>query len=333
MPTGVALPPISVILPTFNGSRYIRSALDSLVASGAPQLECIVVDDGSTDDTLRIATSYSHLLTIRIATGPRAGNWVLATNLGVEMASSEFVTMLHQDDVWLPGRPAVLASLLERARDAALHLHGAVFLSSDGHQLGRWTPPLPGPSGLMPGRSFVERLLVQNFVCIAAPVFRREQYLALGGMDPELWYTADWDLWLRLASTGPVAYDARPLVGFRVHGQSQTATRSMDLDGFRHQLEAVFERHWRAWAPGAGTPAGAVARAARASIELNVALAAASHRSRPVPRPLVKRLAALGPSGARRLARDARLFQRVAPRIRTFRGDRRAARVRSGPCD
>ena len=85
----------------------------------------------------------------------------------------------------------------------------------------------------------VERLLVQNFIAIPAPLFRRDQALSVGGLDARLWYAADWDFWLKLAAMGPTVYSPRPLAGFRIHSQSQTITRAGQMDEVR---QAAAER-------------------------------------------------------------------------------------------
>lgn len=327
-------PWLSVVIPTFNGALFIRQALRPVTAANDEGIECIVVDDGSTDGTRDIVDSYHDTLRLRVEEGPRIGNWAASTNAGVKVAEGDHVTFLHQDDEWIPGRVEVLKSLLRDVPDAALHLHAAKFLSATGRCLGDWTLPFPDHGGITTGRAFIERLLVQNFLCIGAPLFRRQDFLSLGGLDEELWYTADWDLWLRLASLGDVAYDSRPLIGFRVHGNSQTSTRSTDLAEFRRQLETVFEPHFSAWASSAAKGvADSVRRASRASIELNVAMAALSHRSLPPLRPVAAAMASVGLGGARRVARDSRLHQRVGARLRDL-GNREdsGSRLRSSSC-
>lgn len=327
-------PWVSVVIPTFNGARFIRRALSPLVAANDDGLECIVVDDGSTDDTRRIVDSYREALRLRVEEGPRLGNWVASTNTGVKAAEGEYVTFLHQDDEWLPSRLNVLRRLVRAAPQAALYVHAATFLSASGRAIGRWSLPLPVSRRLVSGDAFVERLLIQNFLCVGAPLFRRSDLVSTGGLDEELWYTADWDLWLRLALMGDVAYDARPLVGFRIHGQSQTATRSADLRAFRWQLEEVFERHFPAWAcSNTDAVASAVERASRASIELNVTMAALSHRKVPPMRSVAGAVASLGIGASRRLLRDSRLYQRLVARLiaMTILDDGRSV-VRSPSC-
>ena len=150
---------------------------------------------------------------------------------------------------------------------------------------------------------------MQNFIAIPAPVFEREAALRAGGMDESLWYTADWDFWLRLAREGTIRYLDAPLAGFRVHPASQTMVRT-DAADRRRQLEAVLERHARALPH-------AVQRAARLSVEVNLALAAKRGAVRWSA--LLGALARLGPAGFRRYLRDSRIVERVAARLRLRR--------------
>ena len=88
----------------------------------------------------------------------------------------------------------------------------------------------------MSQRVVVERLLVQNFISMPAPLFSREAALRVGGLDEDLWYTADWDFWLKLAATGKTIYvpgPFRPSAFILTRRQSQ---RSDQTDDFRRQL-------------------------------------------------------------------------------------------------
>jgi hypothetical protein len=135
-------------------------------------------------------------------------------------------------------------------------------------------------------------------------------------LDSDLWYTADWDFWLKLASAGSTVYLARPLCGFRVHDQSQTARRSRSLADFRHQLTETTRRHLARWEPRSEEVRQSVVRANHAAVELNVALAAKYHGQSADWGALAQTFAALGPTDWRRLIRDSRIWQRVSARVR-----------------
>jgi hypothetical protein len=155
--------------------------------------------------------------------------------------------------------------------------------------------------------------LVQNFISVPAPVFARTAWLKCGGMDDALWYTADWDIWAKLARVGPVVYHEQVTTAFRVHSSSLTVTGSRDRAGFAAQMNKVLERHLPALPEDRRCQ---VERTARASIEINVSLADASAGNVSSLSRAAWKLASLGPSGTRRYLRDSRLGERVLSRLR-----------------
>ncbi len=303
---------LSVVMPTYNGERFIAAALESVRAQAVDGLELVVVDDGSSDGTLDIVRDFAKLLPIRLITPGRIGNWVAVSDLGLRQATGDWACLLHQDDLWLPGRIARLRQEMERA-EGALVLHNAMFVGPQGERLGPWTCPLP--EGLVPPELFIERLLVQNFIAIPSPVFRRSAALASGGLDRTLWYSADWDLWLRLGALGPVRFVAETLSAFRIHPASQTMAHRAGPGEWQQQLLRVFDWHFPRWNATAERRAK-VQHAAMASLAINAALAAASRgEGLRWTGPLLKFLA-LGPSGWRRYLRDSRFAERIGPRLK-----------------
>ncbi len=307
-------PWLSVLLPTFNGEAHLRRALDSIAAEADSGVEVVAIDDGSSDGTCDILQAYQGTLNLSVERRP-VGNWVSNTNLALDRATGDLACFLHQDDCWLPGRLETVRQQFSDTPSAGLLLHACRFAGPDGRATGTWRCPLPARCPVRPAAT-TERLLVQNFVGMPGAVFRRGLALGCGGLDESLWYTADWDFWLKLAAIADTVYLPQPLAMFRLHPASQTATRSRSLDEFRRQMSAVQKRHGSSWpAPDAATRAS-VERTARAAIEVNVALAALYHR---VPVETGRLLAALGvlrPSDWWRLARDSRLHERAVARLR-----------------
>lgn len=310
-------PFLSVVMPTYNGERFIAAALES-VRGQHEGIELVIVDDGSSDRTLDIVRDFAKVLPIRLLTPGRIGNWVAISNIGLREATGDWACFLHQDDLWLPGRIARLRGEMENT-DGALVLHNAMFVGPDGQKLGPWTCPFP--EGDVPPDRFIERLLVQNFIAIPSPVFRRSAAIrsgGLGGLDEALWFSADWDLWLRLGALGPVRFIAETLSAFRVHPESQTVARELLPNEWEQQLTTVLARHLRNW-PVTGKLRASVEQVAMASIAVNSALSAAS-RGEPVkPSEVLLELLALGPSGWHRYLRDSRIVQRVRSRLKVQR--------------
>jgi hypothetical protein len=138
-------------------------------------------------------------------------------------------------------------------------------------RLGLWRCPLPNIQQPLNSETVMERLLVQNFISMPAPIFKRDGAISVGGMDESLWYTADWDFWLKLAAIGPILYVSSPLSCFRVHFSSQSMKSSAKAD-FRSQLETVLQRHLSGWEERCPSRQE-IGKVARFSVELNVALA------------------------------------------------------------
>jgi Glycosyl transferase family 2 len=317
----MSTPWLSVVMPTYNGGAFLAEALESIRAQqGGGEFEVIAVDDGSEDGTVAALQAYSSRLPLRIVCRPRGGNWVANTNHGLAIARGEYACLLHQDDLWMEGRLRSLRAALDAAPDVTLVVHPSWFLDARGARLGRWRCPLP--SGRVDPALVLERLIVQNFLAVPAPVFHRGLAVQAGRLDESLWYTADWDLWLKLSAGGTVLHHPEPLAAFRIHAASQTARRSARGEDLRLQLETVLRRHLPAAAQGDRR----LESVARFSLELNLALAGALHH-RPVPwGRLGADFLALGPSGWRRYLRDSRIAERVGARLR-LRGERDGARA------
>jgi glycosyltransferase involved in cell wall biosynthesis len=303
-----ATPWLSVVMPTYNGAAYLTDALGSISAQATEGVEVVAVDDGSTDDTVAILESYAAKLPVAVIREQHGGNWVATTNKGLGLARGRFVSFLHQDDMWMPGRLDAIRRELRRDGESGLILHSSWFIDERGKRLGRLRCPLPKDRTLPP--AFVlERLLVQNFISIPSAVFPRELALEVGGLDEDLWYTADWDFWLRLAARTSTRYIARPLSAYRLHPEAQTSTRSVNSVEFRHQHEAVLARHL-------DPTNDRIKGAARLSIDMNVTLAAAAHGQRPQYSGLVRGFLALGPVGWWRYLHYSRVVERAQARIR-----------------
>lgn len=305
-------PFLSVVMPLHNGAEWLAATFDSLASEHAGDIEVIAIDSSASEDTASIVERYAARLPLKLIRRPDVMPWQTKTNMGVELAAAEHICMLHQDDLWLPGRVETIHHWIANAPQAALHLAPTLIVDRNGRKVGRWTCPLPKERLL--AREFVlERLLVQNFVSVPAPVFRRDAWLECRGMDEQLWYTPDWDIWVKLSSAGPVIYHEEVTTAFRVHGGSLTVTGSRDAREFREQMQIVLDRHLdQLSANGRHT----IERIARASIDVNASLAAASGGSLRALVDAAAGLLALGPVAMARYLRDSRLYERVVARVR-----------------
>ncbi len=312
-------PWLSVVMPTYNGQSFLAMALASIRAQNDRGIEIVAVDDGSTDNTLLLLREFARSFPLRIIQRQHAGNWVTNTNVGLREIQSEFACFLHQDDAWLPGRLDALRVAVNESSDIRFWIHACRFIDPKGRTLGKWTCPLPDSESGIAATTVLERLLVQNWIGIPAPLFRREDALAVGGLDESLWYTADWDFWLKLAALGRTRYWPRPLACFRIHPFSQTVTRGRAPGAIQQQCRLVQERHFPLWnsSPCRKRLVRAVGELATS---LNGNFAERLSGSRLPWRGLLSKFWRLGPEGWWRFGRDSRLMERLRARIRAGLG-------------
>lgn len=308
-------PWLTVIMPVYRGERWIEAALTSLADQADDGIELLIIDSSPDAATAQIARRFTDRLSMQIQEHSPLQSWQSKTNHAVTVAKADHICWLHQDDLWLPGRAAAIRNWITQAPEAALHLATSAIIDGSGRQLGLWRCPFKGDGEIEPAL-FVERLLVQNFIAAPAPVYRKDAWLACGGLDEDLWYTGDWDVWLKLAAQGPVHHHAQVTTAFRIHASSLTVTGSRNIDDFERQMRVVLDRHLPRLAAADSSTAARVERASTASIKVNCALAAAWAGGWGGVLAAANRLLALGPADLLRYMRDSRIVDRLVPRLR-----------------
>ncbi len=308
-------PWLSVIVPSHNGERWLGAALQSLVDQKARDIEVVVIDGSASDASLQIVNSFSDKLNIRGQRCLDLRSWTAKTNFGVEQARADRICILHQDDLWLPNRFANLRNWLSAQPDSAMHLHPCYIIDESGRRLGLWRCPLPDGDSPVPPHILFERLLIQNFIGIPAPTIRRDAYLRVGGLDDRLWYTADWDLYLKIAAIGDIFYHSTPLACFRIHKESLTVVGSKNSADFKNQQKIVVDRHIGKLPPDVKE---AMRRLAAASIDVNTALAASIAGESLQIMKAFAAVMALGPRGIGRYLFYSRILERAFPRLRAL---------------
>jgi GT2 family glycosyltransferase len=305
-------PWLTAIVPVHEGSHYLRATLEAAATERPEGVEFLLFDSSDDTDVCRsVAEEYADRLNLRHLATPECKPWTAKTNRGAIEARGAHLVMLHQDDLWLPGHLSALRAAIKRAPNAAMSIAPSRFVDDHGRNIGRWR--LPFPTGVHSGRTVAETLIVQNTVAIPSVMVHRDAWLAVGGMDESLWYTADWDLYLKLARHGDV--DVRPTMttAFRIHGKSLTITGSRNNNEFLAQQNAVLERHLGEVRAEARIAQEAMARA---SVAINCALAARAARQNGGSIHALSLLLRLGPAGFFRFLAATRLTDRILPRLR-----------------
>ena len=244
----------SVIIPVYNGSAYVGTAIRSVLAQTEPDLELIVVDDGSTDGTPDVVRQFDDprlRLLEQTNAGPSA-----ARNLGIAESRGDWVGFLDADDSW---RPEKLEAHLRRASErpaAGLTYSSVVVVDEQGALVEALKADLEG--------DVLESLLFGNVIWGggSSAILRRDVFDRVGGFDPKIKYGEDWEMWLRVASAYPFAAVPEPLTcrteRRNSYGTDAVAMRDSCLrflnnafdtyaSAYRHQrAKAIAEVYYRA---------------------------------------------------------------------------------------
>lgn len=241
-------PSISVIIPTYNRAGFLRQCIGSLRECGPADLEIIVVDDGSTDDTAEVvgALKPSCIYLKQSNQGPAA-----ARNLGFGRSTGRYVAFVDSDDEWLPETPCEAVRFLDAYREVdVLFAEARMGNHEEGFQ--SWIE-LAGEAefNLLPARiveneirilersPLFRRMAVRNPVFIGSTIMRREAFAQAGLFDIELWGAADWELWLRMAARMTFAWCPRPLAIYTRHSQCMSNDHDVMRAEFASALAGI----------------------------------------------------------------------------------------------
>ncbi|HYE89232.1 MAG TPA: glycosyltransferase [Vicinamibacterales bacterium] len=200
------MPNVSVIIPAYNAEAYIADTVRSVLAQTYPDFEVIVVDDGSTDGTVKALEPFGNQ--VRVHHQANSGV-AMARNTGVGLASGTWIAFLDADDLWLPHK-------LERQ----LALSTASITYTDRFNIGARGELPEVQSEVTPmcgGDLFVPLMREGNFITNTSVVIRRVLFEQMGGFYTGLNGTEDWDLWIRIAERHEIGFVPEPLVRYRFH--------------------------------------------------------------------------------------------------------------------
>lgn len=202
-------PPVSIVLPTFNGSRYIASAIGSCLKQTYSNLELIIVDGGSTDDTLAIVAQYQDPR-IRVVHQPaNSGRLPGALNIGFAQAAGDYFTWIQDDDLWTSDALEMMVGVLDARPDIGLVYAGFWFIDANGQIIREsemhapadmvWTNPV--------GHAFL---------------YRRSVAMSVGGYDVDYLMAEDFHYWARIFKQFEMLAIPRRLGYHRLHPGSLT---------------------------------------------------------------------------------------------------------------
>lgn len=188
-------PIVSVIIATYNRAKSLGTAIESVLKQSYCNIEIIVVDDGSTDETKKIVQPYIKNYAIRYIYQKNKG-CVEARNNGIKIAKGKYIAILDDDDFWCDDKKIEKqVNFFEKNTDYVLVGGGAIKIDQDGKEIVRY---------LLPEKDIDIRkiLLVSDSFAHVTTLFKKDAWEKLGGYDENFDGLEDWELWLRMGRIG-----------------------------------------------------------------------------------------------------------------------------------
>jgi glycosyltransferase involved in cell wall biosynthesis len=202
------VPKVSVIIPAHNAARFVTETVESVLNQTHRNLEVIVVDDGSTDETAEVLRAFDDRIVLRSQPN---GGVARARNEGARVATGEWLAFLDADDLWLPDK-------LER--QLGLADPGTSWIYSDRFNFGsrEGVPEVQSEiTAMYEGDVFTALLVEGNFISSSTVIVRKEIFDRAGGYCENLRGTEDWDLWIRVSERNPIRFCPMQLLRYRIH--------------------------------------------------------------------------------------------------------------------
>ncbi len=227
-------PLVSIVTASYNRGNYIEDTIKSVLLQDYPNIEYIVVDGGSTDNTIDILKRYEGRLKW---TSEKDEGTEDAINKGLRLASGEIFGWLNSDDTYLPGAVTRVVNFFSENPEVKMVYGKGYFSDLSGNII-----------GVYPTEPFnLKRLAISNYICHPATFVRRDVFCEVGGYSLDLRHATDYDLWIRVAQRYKVGYLPEFLATFRIHEESKSIFERNILRGYKESLELVMKYYH--WAP------------------------------------------------------------------------------------
>src|SRR3989338_3544903 len=215
-------PKVSVIIPTYNREKFIGRAIESVLAQTYKDLEIIVIDDGSKDNTKEVVQQYKG--NIKYIYQENGGS-SSARNRGIKESAGEHIAFLGSDDIWVPGKLAIQVEILDKNKNIGIVCSRMPIFDKEGKQIGF------KPQEHI-GKDFNELIAQWGDLPTSTVMTRRECFNKAGFFDTSLKTVQDFDMWLRIARHYDI-YEYRDtcLARYYRHGVQNTGNWTNVLQG------------------------------------------------------------------------------------------------------
>ena len=215
---------ISIILPTYNGSKYIQRAIESVISQTYKNWELIIVDDCSSDNSFDIINNFLHDERIEYFKNDRNLGIQKSLNYGISVAKGYYIARIDDDDIWIDKEKlAKQMAFLEKNKDHVLLGTGVVVYDESNKYLYKYLLPETD-------KEIRNKILLKNCFVHSSVIFQKEKFILVGGYDEGEYtrHVEDYDLWLRLGSVGKMINIQEYSTGFTFRENSLSSKNKIE---------------------------------------------------------------------------------------------------------
>jgi glycosyltransferase involved in cell wall biosynthesis len=202
---------VSIVTPSLNQAQFLEETIQSVFAQDYPDIEYIIIDGQSNDGSVDIIKKYEDRLAYWVSEKDKSH--ADALNKGFAKATGEIFAWINSDDTYLPGAVSGAVRYMQEHPDVGMVYGDANYIDKNSRV-----------RGLFPARQTSYARMLRGFVHIPqqATFFRADLWRKVGGLDPDMFFSFDYDLWVRFAKHAPIVYYPRLWANFRIHGDAKT---------------------------------------------------------------------------------------------------------------
>ena len=233
MNTSSSLPKVSIIIPSFNQGQFLEASICSVLEQDYPNLECIVVDGGSKDNSVEIIKKYQDRFAWWVSEKDKGH--ADALNKGFSRATGDILAWLNSDDIYFPSAVSEAVAVLQKLPEVGMVYGDADLIDDDGETVGQFGSKQTSYGQMLRGSVHIPQ---------ATTFFRADIWRKVGPLDLSLFFGFDYDLWVRIAKVSKVLYVPKRWAKFRIHGAGKTIVND---DRCYPDMLRVLEREGGSW--------------------------------------------------------------------------------------